>query len=645
MPSALPGKPPAPPSNVAGGHSESFSRAAQRWMTRLGERLGRSSFRIAAAAAAVNLLLFAAAFALGIPGYETNDDVFMMMIASGQMTGEPSEYLVFSNVLIGQALQSLYEFDDTFNWYSAYLYATHAVALTGLLFALLWHRLSRFALIAFLLVFIGFELRLLLAVQFTSTAVIAGTCGVLLTFCAATSSGRWSYIAPLLGGGLIVLSAMIREQSFYLAALLMFPLAAHEIWRLRSWRIPASLALSAAVAFAAITYNQQLYARAPEWKQYLQYNALRSRLHDYPLLEGERHSEIFKEVGWSANDIAMFRIWFFADAEQYSRRNLKKIVDQLAPGETRRNEWSTFLFERLAEARLYLVFTVFNVSLAWFIASGRRLRFVLASLALLVPAAGAMVYLSMLGRLPHHVLLPLIATLNISFFYVATVLRREDVAQNQALHKGFFGYAVKLRFLFLLEATRHDAPETPDLRKVGFLRYESPVSARDLGVALLTLAFVGSAYVTSQRLFELSVENEGHFIELSRTTSSIRQNIVRDDPEALFVVCGGAFPFQWCSPLSNGEELVQLDMIRMGWLTHSPHFNRILENHSISDIHTALYRRDNVYLIAFRRDVSTIERFLEQHHGVDISANTLYTGNFVVVKLAETRAHHGSRQS
>ena len=53
--------------------------------------------------------------------FETNDDTAMNLIASGSLTGSPSELLIFTNVSIGYLLKWLYSTTSNINWYTCYL--------------------------------------------------------------------------------------------------------------------------------------------------------------------------------------------------------------------------------------------------------------------------------------------------------------------------------------------------------------------------------------------------------------------------------------------------------------------------------------------------------------------------------------------
>ena len=59
------------------------------------------SGRAALTSLLINAVLFGTFFSFASPRFETNDDVQMMLIASGAHTGHPSEFLIFSSLSIG----------------------------------------------------------------------------------------------------------------------------------------------------------------------------------------------------------------------------------------------------------------------------------------------------------------------------------------------------------------------------------------------------------------------------------------------------------------------------------------------------------------------------------------------------------------
>ncbi len=114
------------------------------------------------------------------PAYETNDDLMMQLIASGFYTGHPDAHLVFTNILIGWVLQFLYQTWAGCNWYLIYILVVHFAALTAIAFLVMARRFGWLSGLLYVGFFLVAETHILLHLQFTTTAFLAGTAGLLL---------------------------------------------------------------------------------------------------------------------------------------------------------------------------------------------------------------------------------------------------------------------------------------------------------------------------------------------------------------------------------------------------------------------------------------------------------------------------------
>jgi len=298
-------------------------------------------------AAVLNALLFALFFAVATPGYETNDDMCMQLIASGFYTGQPSEHLVFTNVLIGWALRCVYSLWNGNNWYFAYLVAVHYAALTVLAFVVLSRRRSWF----FVLLYAGFfllaETRILLNLQFTTTAFLAGTAGLMLLVDGLELGRplRWPRIVA--GGAFITLMGMIREEVAPLLAIIAFPFLVERFgfggWR----RLPAAVLVCGVMFLAMHGINRWYYERDPAWSEFSEYNRLRGQIFGTPLARYVPRAA--PVAGWSENDAKMFREHYFSEPEVYAdiskmRRLVKTLEDFVEPKPTFRRFSADWLY-------------------------------------------------------------------------------------------------------------------------------------------------------------------------------------------------------------------------------------------------------------------------------------------------------------
>ena len=227
-----------------------------------------------------------------MPWYQSNDDVAMRLIAE---SGSP--FLLFINVLVGKLLAALYGLAPAVPWYDLLLGASLVAATAALLFV--WGRRElhwTIALAVFLL------LPAFMRVQFTVVAMLCAAAGIALLL-----RGH-----PLLGSLLFVWGSLIRFEASMIvvleAGLLAFPLLRAPTTRrlVVSKTRPFALALAAALALFALHL-------ALDRGDFREPNVLRLRLGEY--VPDERVTpaalaRLQREVGWSANDYALFRDWF-----------------------------------------------------------------------------------------------------------------------------------------------------------------------------------------------------------------------------------------------------------------------------------------------------------------------------------------------
>jgi hypothetical protein len=525
----------------------------------------------------INALLFGAFFGFASPRFETNDDVQMMLIASGANTGHPSEFLFFSNIAIGLILKQLYVLSGAVNWYTLYLYGVHFASMVALLLALQQRCRRGIAIFFFALLFLGFELRLLLLLQFTTTAAVAAVGGtlLLLSFPAPTRSPR---AALLLGVALVLAAAMIRESAAYLVLFALAPLAVQRVCTAGGSRTAAYLALALVLAGGAVALDRHLYSREPGWQQHRAYNGVRSELHDRMTLDYAQMQRRFDEVGWSQNDQRMFSSWFFAEPAVYSLEKLETLRDALRgeQGFGSRFRGLGPLAAQLEGARSFFAVALMIVVVAATHAT-RRLRWVLLAVCSGAAAFSASAYLALLWRLPERVLLPILLAFSASILFSAC--RTSAASPPTRAIRGWWGGL--------------------------------------LAALLAALLFHHGKYH-----LELDATNRHELRAFEQILHHLQADFGGADGRPVFVVWGAALPYESLSPLSAGRDLARLDTIPLSWTTHSPFYETILDNHGISDIHTALFERDDLYLVVPPGTLGFYARFIEEHYGKSVSFQT-----------------------
>lgn len=262
------------------------------------------AFAIALVTVATTLLLLCW---LSAPRWETNDDVSMSMVAHGYgvaASGAPP-HLMFSNVLWGFFVRGL----PTLNGIPGYSLATMSallVAGSSIGFALLRLRVGFAACTAVVVLVFA---RPILFPQFTVNAGLLMVAALMLLRVYAVD-GK---VVPLVAACLLAFASyLIRSQEFLFVCVvgwLFLPMG--QLLRDRRAAFGAGLVACSIAASAFVDY--QAY-RTPEWRDFNALNYVRALLTDFGAAEPlKERPELLARHGFSQNDLALVRHWFFVD--------------------------------------------------------------------------------------------------------------------------------------------------------------------------------------------------------------------------------------------------------------------------------------------------------------------------------------------
>ena len=168
---------------------------------------------------AICLIEFALIMAFLPVYYELNDDTGINAIASGAVSGTPSEFLLFTNVIIGYLLKFLFTCLPTVNWYTWYLLSALFMGYVAIQYVFankkepLWLGIFKHGLVLALL------LNCITTINFTEVAVVASAGGMLVIM----ASENKNHLKLGYGLCLIVLGALIRAEVFKMFIFLGLP--------------------------------------------------------------------------------------------------------------------------------------------------------------------------------------------------------------------------------------------------------------------------------------------------------------------------------------------------------------------------------------------------------------------------------------
>ena len=293
----------------------------------------KQKYRKISVALISNLLILGAMAAVMRPSFETNDDIVFAELGSG-LRGVKDAHLVFQNYGLGMIYRLLYGVTGRLPWYTIVQYMILFAAFTVVTYVLISRLGEISGLCLFVILACGFGYEGYIHLQFTKTAGIAAAAAVfLLLYLLEQEKYSWWGIA---GGILLaVIAYMYREDQFWASCGLMAGAGLLFLFELRKYRNKKLRRLGICVltfgvlllsVFGVDRWDSSKY-RSAEWKEYQEFNQLRSELLDYGFPDYDSNQEIYEELGISREAYELYKSWNFNDTEKFDTEVMKKLVD------------------------------------------------------------------------------------------------------------------------------------------------------------------------------------------------------------------------------------------------------------------------------------------------------------------------------
>lgn len=209
--------------------------------------------------------------------FEENDDLIMLLIASGNYLGIPDGHLVFINVLLGYPLTLLYQLYNSIEWYTWFFIALHFISLSVITTSIVKNQISNLAKWVLIAVVYSIEFRIFTALQFTTTASITTLAGLVLL--GKTNSKKNIGFSIIL----ITLGSLIRFEAAMLVALISAPLFLNFQFvnrRIILQNKTIVFILVGVFCFSLTLVNNLIYKSQDKWVEYFDYNKVRGKIND-----------------------------------------------------------------------------------------------------------------------------------------------------------------------------------------------------------------------------------------------------------------------------------------------------------------------------------------------------------------------------
>ncbi len=556
--------------------------------------------------------------------YQTNDDLFLKMIVSGEMTGTPDSRMFYISYPAGVLLSILYKLFPQAPWYGLFFCLTIGMTMSIVLYSLLKAEKSLpvrlLTVLLFALFSYGFLFLHIAELQFTTVTAMAG-CGALFLF--MLSSPADSLRETLKSNrGFLLLSAWafcIRGQAFlmFLPVIGMIGLGKYldagrspavSLFHMNSKRknLFALAGVFIAVIGSLFLLEKLAYQRG-DWKTFSAYTEASETVYDY---EGypdyDSHEDTYRELGISRSSLEAaahhYCITLEAGINQKTMETLAAIVEQeraLSPSELpgKFQEMAAFFIDRhLSYTDRPLNLLVYCCYILFFFAallSGKRsaMRDILfLGIARMV----IWIYLVFYGRLPSRVS---------QSVYLAELAVLLAIAFGNRLW-AFHDHKSK---------GENDPIPAKNVLKSQICSIFWIISVIFLTFVCLRFGFPkakAAAWEASSRL-----QFSQSFVDIKNYFKAHPDNLYYLDMDSF-----GSFTEDALQDPSNGYD----NFLYMGsWIPHSPWYDVKFELAEISDPAAALYEDPNVYIVFMNTEGISYDYltdfYAENHPGVSFA--------------------------
>lgn len=289
-----------------------------------------------------NLMILALMLIFLRPGYETNDDISISMIANWSW-GTANAYVVCQNYLLGLLYTALYTIGHgMIPWYAIVQYAFVCAALSTVTYILLQRLKKEQALLisGMLLIYFGYECYI--RMQYSKTAGVMLAAGALILYYEIEKE-KTAWYGILWGILLGVTGSLYRFEETAICCVLMAGIGIYFLLDASRWGAQkkkkllllfGSFLMMGGLMIGAELLDQYVYASDPQWDAFMKYNNCRSDLTDYSLPPYEEYKDVYDELGITETAYSILEEGLnFYDTDVFSLETMEKL-DAIRPRNT-----------------------------------------------------------------------------------------------------------------------------------------------------------------------------------------------------------------------------------------------------------------------------------------------------------------------
>ncbi|HTC22678.1 MAG TPA: hypothetical protein VK859_17615 [bacterium] len=510
----------------------------------------------------LTLCLFLTGLLFLRPYFQTADDAFFVLILKGiGFSDRPCEFLIFTNILVGLILKTLYAWIPQVAWYCLFLFSV--LFLSTLAFG--WILFSKVKNALFLLlmmaIFIPLFLHYYALPTYTESAFWAAQSGLLLlVFLPHPKEAR------ALAGSLLVLSSLIRFNAFLLTLpffLVFWIIDLHEkkgdLKGLKTFFLSVGLLVLAGYSFDLFYYRMN-----PAWRQAREYAEDYNRLVEYKMADYKKDQKLFESFGWSPADLDEFQEWDWL-GKKFGPETVRALSQQAG------YDWTAKIksWEGLKTRFLYVQIFLF---LIWAAIAIRRRSAILFLILNTLAVFSILLVLVLLMKLVPRVFYPLMFYWNLSN------------ALSVASH-------------------RPDGPGIPQVKWAGAW-----------GLTFI-LASVLVFFSFTAKIFHENHLSREKSVRFSRFLDSLP--LQKDD---LLVIGYGGFAIQDLPAFDPFDSFGRFQFFVLAWMQRSPLVQGTLERFHLADPLGDIVDRKDIFISFYNQD-PVYQRYLKETYNLSVETN------------------------
>lgn len=283
----------------------------------------------------INFVIFGITNILFSIKYEQVDDFIIYNLYSG-LDGTYNIHGIYIHPLICFIISIFFRIIPQINWHTIFLLSMQFICFTAIGYTILKKHNNGKAIILYTIFASIFYPTLLMLIQYTSVAALLILTSLILIIDQVEQNKKPRLRTLIIIFVLFAIGIMTRMQSlliivpffgiYYLINLVKYKfkktIEKEQIINLTKYYI-----IYIIITIIIYISNIIIYNTDEVYRNYMEYNDVRSTLNDIIFVDYEKNKEIFDEIGWTENDHNLFYTFNFGDENIFSKEKLQKILD------------------------------------------------------------------------------------------------------------------------------------------------------------------------------------------------------------------------------------------------------------------------------------------------------------------------------